>query len=100
MGGLRLVPMILAPVRDSPPHMPHVPASLVRCRFLPWFPWNSVPLLHRKKFPRAELQSVDFTTLEMGHVFLLKRKHRERTLYKISFPKLKKVLENSHIPLC
>lgn len=71
-----------------PTHLSHLPASLVRYRCLPWFPRHSVPLPQRKKLPHAELQCVDFMMLEMGCVFLLKGKHRERRLYKM-FPQTK-----------
>lgn len=57
------------------------------------------PLLQGKGLPLAELPSVDSTTLEMSHVFLLQGQHRERSFYKMGFPTPKKVLENYHIPL-
>ena len=94
-----MVGMILAPVRDCLPHLPHGPASLVRCSCLGLVSMVLCALSPVKNLLPAGLPSVDSTTPEMSHVFLLRGQHRERSFYKMGCPKLKKVLENDHITL-
>lgn len=90
-----MVLMILAPVRTA------CPTCLTCLYHLVRHPWHTVPLLQRKKkLPYAELSSVNFMTLEMVHIFLLKE-YKERKNMKNGFLQTKKkVLENGHIPLC
>lgn len=64
----------------------------------PGFHGTRCPFYRGKGFPLQSCQVLT-TTLEMSHVFLLRGQHRERSFYKMGFPKLKKVLENDHIPL-
>lgn len=82
-----MVLMILPPVRIV--HVPptsHAYIMLSGTGACPG-PWHSVSLLQRKKkFPHVELPSVDFMTLVMGHVFLLKgyigKEHYTKWVYR------------------
>lgn len=79
-----MVLMILAPVRTA------CPTCLTCLYHLVRHPWHTVPLLQRKKkLPYAELSSVNFMTLEMVHIFLLKE-YKERKNMKNGFLQTKK----------
>lgn len=82
-----MVLMILPPVRIvGVPPASHAYITLSGTGACPGL-WHSVSLLQRKKkLLHAELPSVDFMTLEMGHVFFLKvyigKEHYTKWVYR------------------